>query len=176
VAPAVRVMAVLSSTGVLSGPGGGSIGPTALSSGAGDGRAFGVVLDRTAFYSEAGGQVGDTGVIEVAAGGGGVVRLRVVDAQAFGGFVLHTVVVDDAGDVGGDGGGGANWGLDVGLGVEPGASAVCRVDYDRRRKVAPNHTLTHALNHALREVLGGSVDQKVRRRNTTLPQPLHNKQ
>lgn len=36
----------------------------------------------------------------------------------------------------------------------------CEVDYVRRGKVAPNHTMTHVLNFALREVLGGDVDQK----------------
>ena len=36
----------------------------------------------------------------------------------------------------------------------------CEVDYDRRRKVAPNHTMTHVLNFALRKVLGDGVDQK----------------
>ena len=36
----------------------------------------------------------------------------------------------------------------------------CSVDYDHRRRVAPNHTMTHVLNWALREVLGDGVDQR----------------
>ncbi|TYH38839.1 hypothetical protein ES332_D12G137600v1 [Gossypium tomentosum] len=41
-----------------------------------------------------------------------------------------------------------------------GAKVTCKVDYDRRRLIAPNHTCTHMLNFALREVLGDHVDQK----------------
>lgn len=44
------------------------------------------------------------------------------------------------------------------LGV--GDSVRCEVDYDQRREVAPNHTMTHVLNFALRKVLGDDVDQK----------------
>lgn len=36
----------------------------------------------------------------------------------------------------------------------------CEVDYDRRKRVAPNHTMTHVLNYALRKVVGEDVDQK----------------
>lgn len=36
----------------------------------------------------------------------------------------------------------------------------CEVDYERRKRVAPNHTMTHVLNFALRKVLGDDVDQK----------------
>ena len=35
-----------------------------------------------------------------------------------------------------------------------------RVDYARRARVAPNHSMTHVLNHALRAVLGGDVEQR----------------
>lgn len=36
----------------------------------------------------------------------------------------------------------------------------CEVDYERRGKVAPNHTMTHVLNYALRKAVGSEVDQK----------------
>lgn len=45
-------------------------------------------------------------------------------------------------------------------GLATGTSAQAQVDHNRRRKVAPNHTMTHVLNFALREVLGGGIEQK----------------
>ena len=51
--------------------------------------------------------------------------------------------------------------------MQAGAAAICvgdvvtcSVDYERRRRIMPNHTFTHVLNLALREVLGDKVDQK----------------
>ena len=44
--------------------------------------------------------------------------------------------------------------------VKVGSSVKMSVDYQRRSKIAPNHSFTHILNFALRKVLGGDVDQK----------------
>ena len=44
--------------------------------------------------------------------------------------------------------------------VKVGSSVTMNVDYQRRAKIAPNHSLTHVVNYALRKVLGGDVDQK----------------
>ena len=104
-----------------------------------EGEVVGVLLDKTAFYAEAGGQVADTGRLEL--GGGGWVE--VVDVQVFAGYVLHI------GRLGGKQGK-----------VSVGQTVTNQVDYARRRKVAPNHTMTHVLNFALREVLGPNVDQR----------------
>ena len=41
-----------------------------------------------------------------------------------------------------------------------GDSVTCQVDAHRRRRILPNHTFTHVLNHALRDVLGDDVHQK----------------
>lgn len=41
-----------------------------------------------------------------------------------------------------------------------GDSVTVKVDYGRRGQIVPNHTFTHVLNFALREVLGDHVDQK----------------
>ena len=43
--------------------------------------------------------------------------------------------------------------------IEVGSAVKCRVDYDPRRQIAPNHSMTHMLNAALREVLGESCDR-----------------
>lgn len=104
-----------------------------------EGMRVGVVLDSTTFYAESGGQVADRGLIEV---GGTVVDVS--DVQVFAGFVLHIGVVKSGS-------------LTVGTAVS------VNVDYERRRKIAPNHTMTHVLNHALLKILGDGVSQKVTR-------------
>jgi alanyl-tRNA synthetase len=100
----------------------------------GEGAEAAVVLDKTPFYGEAGGQVGDTGKLAWKGG-----RFDVRDAKLVGHCVLHIGVV-------------AEGTLKVGdeVTVQVGAS---RADAMR------NHTATHLLNWALRRVLGGRVDQ-----------------
>lgn len=98
----------------------------------------GVILESTSFYAESGGQIYDTGSLEVKSG-----SFQVNNVQVFGGFVLHI------GTFPGDRGA-----------LSVGDKLVCKVDYQRRTLIAPNHTCTHMLNFALREVLGDHVDQK----------------
>ena len=107
-----------------------------------EGDVVGIVLDATSFYAEAGGQVADSGTITVKGADGSEATVQVKDVQSYAGFVLHlgTIVTGQ---------------------VETGAAATAQVDFERRRKTAPNHTMTHVLNHALRAVLGGDVTQKV---------------
>ncbi|HEX4529804.1 MAG TPA: alanine--tRNA ligase [Acidimicrobiia bacterium] len=101
------------------------------------GTAVSVVLDRTPFYAESGGQVGDTGIIETSTGA----RVRVDDTQyGLPGLVLHLGVVE-AGT------------------VAEGDEAVARIDGPRRDAIRRNHTATHVLHWALREVLGPHVKQ-----------------
>ena len=102
-----------------------------------DGNQFGVILDRTNFYSEQGGQVNDTGKIII----DGVAELQVDNVQSYGGYVLHT--------------GYLKYGH-LCLGDE----VLCEYDHLRRWPIRNNHTGTHVLNFALREVLGNDVDQK----------------
>mmetsp|Transcript_136419 Transcript_136419/g.380231 ORF Transcript_136419/g.380231 Transcript_136419/m.380231 type:complete len:618 (-) Transcript_136419:167-2020(-) len=109
--------------------------------GLGDGAVVGIVLDRTPFYAEAGGQVCDIGELSSR---GGPPLLEVREARLFGGFVLHSGLLPT----------GAARPLRVGADVS------CAVDYNFRGRVAPNHTMTHVLNWALREVLGDGVEQR----------------
>ena len=95
-----------------------------------------VILDRTPFYAEAGGQVGDAG--ELASPG---VHFEVVDTQKRGTAHSHVGTV-------------AQGKIRVGDTLE------ARVDEDRRRSTALNHTATHLLHAALRNVLGTHVQQK----------------
>jgi alanyl-tRNA synthetase len=95
-----------------------------------------IVLDRTPFYAEAGGQVGDTGLMEA-----GDMRAEVLDTQKAGGIYLHRARI-----------------LEGELQTDQMVEAV--VDHERRRHIMRNHTATHLLQAALRQVLGGHVYQK----------------
>jgi alanyl-tRNA synthetase len=96
-----------------------------------------VVLDRTVFYAEAGGQVGDTGEIL----GSGQARFTVEDTQKRGSAHSHIGRVT-AGT------------------LRTGDSVVARIDAERRGAIRLNHSATHLLHAALRRVLGTHVMQK----------------
>ncbi|KAL5699022.1 alanine--tRNA ligase [Ranunculus cassubicifolius] len=102
------------------------------------GDEVGIVLETTSFYAEQGGQTFDTGSLEGSFG-----SFQVGNVQVYGGFVLHLGSI----------------GVECG-GISVGDRVTCKVDYERRTLIAPNHTCTHMLNFALREVLGNHVDQK----------------
>ena len=95
-----------------------------------------VVLDHTPFYAESGGQMGDTGVLL-----SGVTRFAVKDTRKIGASFAHAGVLE-AGE------------LKIGDEVD------ARVDGERRRSIALNHSATHLLHAALRQVLGKHVQQK----------------
>ena len=96
-----------------------------------------VVLDHTPFYAESGGQVGDRGELRGGAGIFGVEDTQKIQAAVFG---HHGVVRTGK--------------LAVGQGV------VARVDVAARAATARNHSVTHLMHKALREVLGAHVQQK----------------
>ncbi len=100
------------------------------------GQRGGVVLASTPFYAESGGQVGDTGVLT-----SGGTAFRVTDTRKSGSAHVHFGELDSGT-------------LKVGDTVE----AV--VDAERRDRTRLNHTATHLLHAALREVLGDHVTQK----------------
>ena len=95
-----------------------------------------VVLDETPFYAEAGGQVGDRGRL-VADG----IGFEISDTQRHGDAIVHIGVV-------------------TGDELSAGAVVDARVDPRARRATARNHSATHLLHAALREVLGEHVEQK----------------
>lgn len=102
-----------------------------------DGDTVHVVLDRTPLYAESGGQVGDTGTLRCATG-----HIRVIDTQRpLPTLIVHAGVVE-------------NGYIDVGTPVQ------ADVDAQRRADVARNHTATHLLHRALREVLGEHAAQR----------------
>ena len=95
-----------------------------------------VVLDRTPFYGESGGQVGDTGYLYVDGG-----RFQVTDTQKQRGHHLHQ-------------------GMMVEGSLSVGASVRGEVDASLRTATIRNHSATHLLHKALRMVLGDHVQQK----------------
>ncbi|MBS9403177.1 alanine--tRNA ligase [Halomonas sp. TRM85114] len=95
-----------------------------------------VVLDRTPFYGESGGQVGDTGYLNVPGG-----RFMVTDTQKQAGHHLHHGVMLEGE-------------LSVGAEVTP------QVDAGLRAATVRNHSATHLMHKALRMVLGDHVQQK----------------
>jgi alanyl-tRNA synthetase len=95
-----------------------------------------MIVDRTPFYSESGGQIGDRGVV---AGDGA--RARVLDTRRLpGGLVAHQVEVEKGT-------------------LQVDATAAMQVDAERRAAIRRNHTATHLLHAALRERLGEHVKQ-----------------
>lgn len=102
----------------------------------GEGQEGVIVLDRTPFYAESGGQVGDSGYIQA-----GSARFDVRDTTKTGGAFLHHGVV-------------ATGALIVGSPVQT------KVDADVQHATALNHSATHLLHEALRQVLGEHVQQK----------------
>ncbi len=129
---------VLALVGRESGGSDGGGGPERLGC-APEGSDVDVFLDRTPFYAESGGQVGDTGVLETADGGA---LLTVLDTQyaLAGVLVMHRCRVE-RGE------------------ISEGDEVVARVDGERRDRIRRNHTATHVLHWALREVLGAHVKQ-----------------
>ncbi|HWL04113.1 MAG TPA: alanine--tRNA ligase [Xanthobacteraceae bacterium] len=96
-----------------------------------------VVVNQTPFYGESGGQVGDTGVMT-----GEGVRLRVTDTQKKGGdLFVHAGIVEEGT-------------------LRVGAPLALEVDHARRGAIRANHSATHLLHEALRQVLGDHVAQK----------------
>lgn len=90
-----------------------------------------IILDKTPFYPEGGGQVGDTGQIN---------KTKVLDTLGtIGGVIFHKVEHSD--------------------GFKVGDTVLAQLNFERRNKICPHHTATHLLHAALRVVLGPQVKQ-----------------
>ncbi|MCF0177201.1 MAG: alanine--tRNA ligase, partial [Bacteroidales bacterium] len=94
-----------------------------------------VVLDRTPFYAEMGGEVGDSGVLIADSGK----ETKVLNTIKENGLPIH--IVDS-------------------LPENPAGIFTAKVDHDRRKQIEANHSATHLLHAALRKVLGSHVEQK----------------
>jgi alanyl-tRNA synthetase len=101
------------------------------------GESGAIVLNQTPFYGESGGQVGDTGVLT-----GEGVRFRVTDTQKKAGdLFVHLGTVEQGT-------------------LTPGMALTLEVDHARRSAIRANHSATHLLHEALRQVLGDHIAQR----------------
>jgi len=102
-----------------------------------------IVLDRTPFYAEMGGQVGDRGLLHVPGHDRTEVgQLRVIDTQKRGDVFVHRAALLE------------------GRAPEPGEAVRVSVDTDRRHAIQGHHTVTHLLHWALHEVVSRDTSQK----------------
>ncbi len=95
-----------------------------------------VALNQTPFYAESGGQVGDSGVLLT-----DTAKVKVLDVKKKAGVFVHVAEVLEGE-------------------VSVGEAAELKVDHDRRTAIRANHSATHLLNEALRNVLGDHVAQR----------------
>jgi len=95
-----------------------------------------IILDKTVFYPESGGQVGDTGEFTKAKS-----IFQVADTQKFDKVVVHKGIVKEGG-------------------FKIGDEVKIKIDIERRLAIARNHTATHLLQAALRKILGAHVQQQ----------------
>ena len=95
-----------------------------------------IALNQTPFYAEAGGQVGDAGIIVTETG-----KAKVTDTKKVAGVFVHIAEVTEGE-------------------IATGQGATLRVDAARRSAIQANHSATHLLNEALRHVLGDHIAQK----------------
>ncbi len=109
---------------------------------AGPGTEVDVVLDRTPFYAEGGGQLADAGQITASGGGSGSgARVEIIDVQApVPGLVVHRGRVT-SGE------------------LAVGAAVYLEIDVERRRAISRSHTATHLVHRAFRGALGESAAQ-----------------
>ncbi|MPR37015.1 alanine--tRNA ligase [Salmonirosea aquatica] len=101
-----------------------------------------IVLDRTPFYAEMGGQVGDTGSLELRVDGQPFI-VTIADTKKENDLFVHISRDKNLDEV-----------------LQTTDSVTARIDTQRRHKIMANHTATHLMLSAMRKVLGGHVSQK----------------
>ena len=101
-----------------------------------EGDQVGIILDKTVFYAESGGQVGDTGIIETETS-----LFNVVDCKKVGTHFMHFGHLKHGA-------------------ISRGDKVKVEIDTERRQSITCNHSATHLLHEALRLILGDHVEQR----------------
>jgi len=99
-----------------------------------DGKFYQIVLDKTPFYAEGGGQVGDTGILE-----GNDEIINILDTKKENNLIISII---------------------SSLPKNPKENFIAKVEINRRKNIQANHSATHLLQEALKNVLGKHVEQK----------------
>ena len=105
------------------------------------GEEYHIVLDKTPFYAEMGGQVGDSGQLRI-----GDLGLRISDTKKENDLFIHISTDKKAGEILSN--------------IEAGNIVTAQIDIARRQRITQNHTATHLMLSAMRQVLGSHVSQK----------------
>ena len=95
-----------------------------------------LIFNQTPFYAESGGQVGDQGYVQSSD-----CMIQITDTKKFAGLFIHSGIVSTGS-------------------IEEGDSVSLFVDADRRERIKANHSATHLLHEALRQLLGDHVAQR----------------
>ena len=114
------------------------------------GTSIGLVLDKSPFYAEQGGQVSDIGTLRVRSSEAAesTIEIEIMECKKFGEYTLHQGIVRQGS-------------------VQVGATMTASIDMTVRNLIVPNHTMTHVLNLGLRKILPqDQVDQKGSRCDT----------
>ena len=105
------------------------------------GEEYHIVLDKSPFYAEMGGQVGDSGQLRI-----GDLGLRISDTKKENDLFIHISTDKKAGEILSN--------------IEAGNIVTAQIDIARRQRITQNHTATHLMLSAMRQVLGSHVSQK----------------
>ena len=94
------------------------------------------ITDKTPFYAESGGQIGDSGFIKADIG-----LAKVKDTQKTGGYFIHFAEVEKGS-------------------FKKSQNVLMEIETDKRKKIVSNHSATHLMHASLRNILGKHVEQK----------------
>ena len=110
------------------------------------GEEYHIVLDKTPFYAEMGGQVGDSGILEFRSQNSELLKIKISDTKKENDLFIHISTDKKAGEILSN--------------IDANNVVTAKIDTSRRHRITQNHTATHLMLSAMRQVLGSHVSQK----------------